>query len=284
MFVATIGFFDGVHIGHRYLIDQVMAVARVRGLQAMVVTMDRHPKCVTNPQFVPSLLTTNKEREELLTAEGIDRIEFLHFDEEMMLLTARAFMQEVLKEQLGIGILVMGYDHKFGHGGGTFEQYMQWGKECDIEVILADELHGIHASSTECRKLLMQGKIGNAEYMLGHPYCLRGKVVAGHRVGREIGFPTANIDVEKEKLIPKDGVYEVLVNSRMRGVLNIGTRPTLDNGNDRTVEVHLIDYSGDLYGQTLDVKFISRIRDEKKFGSLDELKAQISEDMAKVLR
>lgn len=284
MFVATIGFFDGVHLGHKYLIDRVKEVADMRGLQSMIVTMDRHPKCITNPQFVPSLLTTNEEREKLLAATGIDRIEFLHFDRELMMLTAREFMQRVLKEQLGIGFLVMGYDHKFGHGGGTFEQYMQWGKECGIEIILANELHGIHASSTECRKLLMQGDIVRAESLLGHPYCLRGTVVGGHRVGRELGFPTANIDVEKEKLIPKDGVYEVLVNSTTRGVLNIGTRPTLDNGNDRTVEVHLIDYSGDLYGQTLDVRFISRIRDEKKFGSLEELKAQIRDDMAQVLR
>ena len=280
MFVATIGFFDGVHLGHRCLIDQVLEVARARGLQTMAVTMDRHPKCVIAPKFVPSLLTTNEERMELLTAAGIDRIEFLHFDREMMQLTARDFMQKVLKEQLGVSVLVMGYDHKFGHGGGSFGQYLQWGNECGIEVIRARELPDVHASSTECRKYLMSGDIARAEALLGHPFCISGTVVTGHRVGREMGFPTANIEVCKEKLVPKDGVYAVRVNQTLKGVLNIGTRPTLDNGNDRTIEVHLIGYTGNLYGKKLTIQFVRRIRDERKFGSLEELKTQIRKDLA----
>lgn len=279
MFVATIGFFDGVHLGHRCLIDQVLEVARGRGLQTMVVTMDRHPKCVIAPQFVPSLLTTNEERRELLTAAGIDRIEFLHFDSGMMLLTARDFMQRVLKEQLGVGVLVMGYDHKFGHGGGSFEQYLEWGRECGIEVVRARELPGMHASSTECRRFLMAGDIAGAEALLGHPFCISGTVVEGHKVGREMGFPTANIEVCKEKLVPKDGVYAVMVNGSRRGILNIGTRPTLDNGNDRTIEVHLIGYRGNLYGERLTIQFARRIRDERKFDSMEELKAQIRKDL-----
>lgn len=280
MFVATIGFFDGVHLGHRCLIAQVLEMARVRGLQTMVVTMDRHPKCVIAPQFVPSLLTTNEERRELLTATGIDRIEFLNFNSEMMHLTARDFMQKVLKEQLGVSVLVMGFDHKFGHGGGSFGQYMQWGNECGIEVIRAKELPEVHASSTECRKYLMSGDITRAEALLGHPFCMSGTVVAGHRIGREIGFPTANIEVCREKLVPKEGVYAVMVNASHKGILNIGTRPTLDNGNDRTIEVHLIGYTGNLYGEKLTIQFIRRIRDEHKFDSLDKLKAQIKKDLA----
>ncbi len=284
MFVATIGFFDGVHLGHRCLINQVLEIAQARGLQTMVVTMDRHPKCIIAPQFVPNLLTTNDERRELLTATGIDKIEFLDFNSEMMLLTARDFMKKVLKEQLGVGVLVMGYDHKFGHGGGSFDQYLQWGNECGIEVIRARELADVHASSTECRKFLMSGDIVKAEALLGHPFCISGIVVAGHRIGRELGFPTANIEVCKEKLIPKDGVYEVRVNQSYTGILNIGTRPTLDNGKDRTIEVHLIGYTGNLYGERLTIQFVRRIRDERKFDSLNELKAQIRKDLEEAQR
>ena len=185
MFVATIGFFVCVHLGHRCLINQVLEIAQARGLQTMVVTMDRHPKCVIAPQFVPSLLTTNDERRELLTATGIDKIEFLDFNSEIMLLTARDFMQKVLKEQLGVAVLVMGYDHKFGHGGGSFDQYLQWGNECGIEVIRSRELADVHASSTECRKFLMSGDIARAEALLGHPFCISGIVVAGHGLIQE---------------------------------------------------------------------------------------------------
>lgn len=280
MYVATIGYFDGVHLGHKCLIQQVLQLAHQQQKLSMVVTMDRHPKSITSPHDVPKLLTTNAERQQLLHAAGIDRIEFLHFDHQMMQKSASEFMHTELKS-LGIDTLVMGYDHQFGHGGGTPQDYIRWGKEAGIQIVQAHELPDFHASSSQCRKLIQQGLIPEATQLLGHPYSITGPVVPGQQIGRQIGFPTANIQIPTDKLVPPNGVYEIRA-GRYKGLANIGTRPTLGDHNPITLEVHLIDYQGDLYGMLLTVEFVRRIRSERKFATLDLLKAQINYDKQQI--
>lgn len=280
--VATIGFFDGVHRGHQYLIQQVREEADAIKGQSLIVTMNPHPRMVLQPGFEPELLTTVNEKLDMLRASGANKVEILHFDREMSCLTAREFMQRVLKKNFQVGTLVMGYDHHFGHDGGTFEEYYQWGKECGIEVVLAHELKGRHVSSSVIRKMLKAGNTEEASELLGRPYEIRGQVVSGHHVGRTMGFPTANLIPEPMKLIPKCGVYAVWVilpdGTHQKGMLNIGRRPTIDNGNDITIEVNLLHFIGDLYQSSLNLQVIHRLRDERKFDSVEELQHQLSMD------
>ncbi|MBO5675751.1 MAG: bifunctional riboflavin kinase/FAD synthetase [Bacteroidaceae bacterium] len=278
MFVATIGFFDGVHCGHRFLISQVLEQAREEGLQSMVITMDCHPKTIVKTDYVPCLLTTTEERISLLKKSGIDHVEVLSFDHEMARMDAPTFMREILRDRLNISTLVMGYDHRFGHGGGEHEEYIRWGEECGIRVIIAKRFEQHYASSSEIRRLLTEGNVRDAAKLLNHPYVLTGIVESGHQVGRTLGFPTANLNIAENKLIPATGVYAVMTELGA-GIMNIGRRPTLNNGTNLSIEVHIMNYEGNLYGKKLHLSFIERIREEKKFASLEELKAQIQEDI-----
>lgn len=278
MFVATIGFFDGVHCGHRFLISQVLEQAREEGLQSMVITMDCHPKTIVKTDYVPCLLTTTEERISLLKKSGIDHVEVLSFDHEMARMDAPTFMREILRDRLNISTLVMGYDHRFGHGGGEHEEYIRWGEECGIRVIIAKRFEQHYASSSEIRRLLTEGNVRDAAKLLNHPYVLTGIVESGHQVGRTLGFPTANLNIAENKLIPAIGVYAVMTELGA-GIMNIGRRPTLNNGTNLSIEVHIMNYEGNLYGKELHLSFIERIREEKKFASLEELKAQIQEDI-----
>jgi riboflavin kinase/FMN adenylyltransferase len=229
---------------------------------------------------VPRLLTTTEERVSLLKEAGIEEVEVLHFDKRMSEMDAPTFMRSVLKERLGVKVLVMGYDHRFGHGGGSKEDYIRWGKECGIEVVVARELDDVYASSSEIRRKLSEGDVRSAALLLGHPYMLTGMVESGHQIGRTLGFPTANLRIVADKLIPANGVYAVKTNLG-NGIMNIGKRPTLDNGNNRSIEVHIINYDGDLYGKGIQLDFIARIREERKFANLDELRTQIHNDLEK---
>ncbi len=280
--VATIGFFDGVHRGHQFLIKQVQEEALVRKAESLIVTMDPHPRMVLQSGFKPELLTTVGEKLELLHSLNVNKVEILQFDRDLSSMTAPEFMKSVLVEKLHVNTLVMGYDHHFGHGGGTYEDYCQWGRECGMEVILARELEGEHVSSSCIRKLLKTGNVADANEFLGRPYEIRGRVVSGHRVGRTMGFPTANMKPEALKLIPECGVYAVWVilpdGTRQKGMLNIGRRPTLDNGNDITIEVNLLHFIGDLYQSSLNLQVMHRLRDERRFESLGELQHQLNQD------
>lgn len=278
MFVATIGFFDGVHCGHRFLISQVLEHARKEGLRSMAITMDRHPKTIVATDYVPCLLTTTEERMALLRESGIEHVEMLEFDHKMAGMDARTFMKEVLRKQLDVSTLVMGYDHRFGHGGGTHEDYIKWGLECGIKVVIAQQFKRHYASSSEIRRQLTEGNVAEAAKLLCHPYVLTGTVESGHQVGRTLGFPTANLRISQEKLIPATGVYAVMTELGT-GIMNIGRRPTLNNGTNLSIEVHIMNYEGDLYGKELHLSFIERIREERKFASLDELRAQIQRDI-----
>jgi riboflavin kinase/FMN adenylyltransferase len=278
MFVATIGFFDGVHCGHRFLISQVLEQAQEEGLQSMVITMDCHPKTIVKTDYVPCLLTTTEERVSLLKKCGIDHVELLSFDHKMARMDALTFMREILRDTLNVSTLVMGYDHRFGHGGGEHEDYIRWGEECGIRVIIAKKFEQHYASSSEIRRLLTEGNVKDAAKLLNHPYVLTGIVESGHQVGRTLGFPTANLNIAENKLIPATGVYAVMTELGA-GIMNIGRRPTLNNGTNLSIEVHIMNYEGNLYGKELHLSFIERIREEKKFASLEELKAQIQEDI-----
>lgn len=286
--IATIGFFDGVHIGHCHLINMLKKVARERGVEACVITFDRHPRQVVQPEWCPEMLTSLEEKTQLLKATGIDRCEVLHFDREMANQSAHDFMLHTLKEKLGVSILVTGYDNRFGHNRSEgFEDYVRYGKEIGIEVIKGEELTdgSNNVSSSSIRRMLKEGRIEDATRCLGREYQLTGTVVGGEHIGRTIGFPTANIRPDdSSKLIPANGVYGVDVWSqagdinRERAMLNIGTRPTF-NGTATTIEVHIPHFAGNLYGSTLSIAFLRKIREERKFDSPEALVEQLNKDL-----
>lgn len=293
--VATIGFFDGVHAGHRYLIQQVKEIAAAKGLRSALVTFPVHPRKVMNAEYRPELLTTPEEKISLLADIGVDYCLMLDFTPEISRLTAREFMTQLLKELYQVKYLVIGYDHRFGHNRSEgFEDYVRYGKEIGIEVIRAkayasnieiENEPNIPVSSSLIRKLLHQGEVNLAADCLKYEYFLDGIVVGGYQVGRKIGFPTANLRVDDpDKLIPADGVYAVWVTfdgKTYMGMLNIGVRPTIDNGQNRTIEVNILHFHSDIYDKFIQLTFIKRIRPELKFSSIDELITQLHKDAEK---
>ena len=296
--VATIGSFDGVHRGHLCLLKQVREIADERGLKAMAVTFALSPKSVLGNSDM-ALLNSMEERMTLLSQAGMDEVAVLDFTHEMAAMTARDFMQQVLKEQLGVEVLVIGYDHRFGRGRTDgFDDYVRYGHELGIDVVRGKAcMENYEAvSSTRIRHCIAEGNVAEAAHLLGYNYKLCGTVVSGYRVGRKIGFPTANISNTDNKLLPADGVYAVRVNcisensqftihnlqfSKL-GMLNIGHRPTMNNGEKRSIEVHILDFKGDLYGQSLCVEFVERLRNEQTFDSLEALMAQLEADKERV--
>lgn len=282
--VASIGFFDGVHRGHLCLIEQLRDEAGRRGMGSLLVTFDRHPRTVLSPSQVPPLLTTLEEKERLLRETGVSEIAILPFTLELSRLSAREFMGQVLRRELGVEVLILGYDHAFGHGGGSLDDYVRWGRETGIEVVRAHELSSLMVSSSKCRRLIEEGDVRGAAEMLGRFYTLSGEVVRGFHVGHELGFPTANLQVDAEKVMPRNGAYAVWATladgERRGGMLNIGTRPTIGNGETTSVEVNLLDYDGNLYDQRLTVEFVARLRDERRFDSRSELMSQLALDEA----
>ena len=293
--VATIGFFDGVHRGHRYLIEQVCEAAAERGLASAVVTFPIHPRRVMQSDFHPQLLTTCDEKVRMLERAGIDACIMMDFTPQLAALSARQFMA-LLKEQYRIEALVIGYDHRFGHNRAEgFAEYAAYGRELGMEVLPARAYYlnrsegqgaGSDVSSSGIRRLLQAGDVKAAAQALGYRYFLQGRVVGGYRVGHRIGFPTANLCVNNpDKLIPADGVYAVWADvdgHRYGGMLCIGTRPTLANGSDRSIEVHLFDFQADIYERPLTLSFVQRTRDEQKFASVDLLVAQLHRDECEI--
>lgn len=279
---VTIGFFDGVHRGHRYLLNQLDEFASSNGREPVAVTFDRHPGVIVRGDHAPLLLTTQEEKLSLLSNAFKGEIVVLPFTREMSEMTAKQFMESVLRDKLNADFLLMGYNHRFGHGGGTAEEYKAWGTETGIEVCVADALEGEMVSSSRIRSLICLGKIVEANALLGYPYFLTGKVTAGKKIGREIGFPTANLLVPEQKLVPACGVYSVLVSlpdgTKRGGMLCIGHRPTVEPDGDISVEVNIFDYDNNLYEEQLTVEFIDKMRDETQFSSLDALKRQLMHD------
>lgn len=288
--VATIGFFDGVHRGHRFLIDRVIEEAQRSGMSSAVITFDRHPREVLQTDYQPDLLSTLDEKLLLLSKTHVDNTVVLHFDASLAALTAHDFMRDVLQRQLKVRKLIIGYDNRFGHNRSEgFDDYVRYGKELGIEVIRADAFlpDDVRVSSSVIRTCLREGRVEDANRLLGYDYTIESRIVSGYQNGRKMGFPTANLDVTRcQQLLPASGVYAVLVRLKdsvgwKRGMMNIGHRPTF-NGTSTSMEVNLFNFSGDLYGQELLVSFISKIRDERKFDSIDTLAEQLQHDKVQI--
>ena len=304
--VATIGFFDGFHLGHQHLLSQVCRTAREEGLRSLAITFTNHPRTVTSPDFVPQLLTTWPERCDLLLQSGIDYLLPLRFDSALARMTAQQFMEQIIAARCRARILLIGYDHRFGHNRAEgFADYARYGTGLGLQVRPVDALPpigGETASSTVIRCALLDGDVEKAARFLGRPYELGGTVVGGLQRGREIGFPTANISPAPEKLVPADGVYTAEAwcekdaalrpesgstpgqerqpfGGKRLAVVNIGTCPTVRQRESyRTIEAHLPGYSGNLYGLTLRLRFLRRMREQRKFASIDELRQQLARD------
>ena len=350
--VATIGFFDGVHRGHCYLIERVKSMARADGLKSMVITFDRHPREVLQSDYRPQMLTTLAEKVRLLRDTGVDRVEVLHFTRSLAALSARDFMREVLRDRLGVRKLVIGYDHRFGHNRAEgFDDYVRYGQELGIEVVRNTEMRlnfkpidtsldidgnscqggreaessegnkvpsaitaDLHLSSSTVRRLLAEGNVGIAALLLDRHHMLFGHVAHGQAEGRRMGFPTANLDTTGYPLlVPARGVYAVAVRvcaddaqldtladprpvtmsldsfttslapGWLPAMLNIGHRPTF-GGTATTIEAHILNFAGDIYGRPMAVAFFDRIRDERRFDSVEALEDQLHEDRAAVAR
>ena len=288
--VATMGFFDGVHLGHRHLISQVVAEAKRLGQESAVITFPVHPRKVLDKNYQPPLLCGFDEKLEQLATTEIDNCIVLDFTPEISHLSAKEFIQKILKEKIGIQTLFVGYDHRFGKNREDgFDNYVEYGKEVGIEVIHATAyLFGKEhtVSSSQIRYLLAQGDISLSNTFLSYNYTISGKIIEGYQVGRRIGFPTANIKMwERYKVIPTDGVYAVRVHIEagvFDGMLYIGNRPTLHENSHTSVEVNIFDFDDDLYNKTLTVEFVSFIRPDIKFTGVEPLIAQINKDKATV--
>ena len=280
-YVATIGMFDGVHLGHQFVLHHVVETAREQGLQSMAITFDQ-----TMPR--DQVLTSLSAKRLLLSKTGIDRIEVLQFTDELRQMTAREFMQQVLRDQLDVKILLTGYDNRFGHNREEgFDDYVRYGQELGIEVKslppAPSKGRGRTISSSFIRQLLTEGHVGKASEGLGYPYTILGRVEHGEHVGTQLGFPTANlVPVDKKQLIPAAGAYAVKVRMEnsvewKHGMMNIGMRPTFD-GHKRTLEVHVFRLNEDLYGQQLLVSFVERLREEQRFENVETLINQLQQD------
>ena len=288
--VVTTGFFDGVHLGHRHVLETVVSSARERGEEAVVVTFWPHPRTVLQQDAREfRLLTSLEEKKALLAACGIDRVEVLPFTRAFAALTAAEYLQ-LLVDRYGASRIVMGYDNRIGSDRRTYRDLLstKTAENVDGDAILtsasmktAENVDGRVISSTTIRKVLEEGDVEMAGRMLGYHYGLYGVVVAGNRLGRTIGFPTANMQLyEPLKLVPMNGVYAVeveVLGSVYRGMCNIGVRPTVD-GKVRTIETHILDFDQDIYGLPMRLRFLRRIRDERKFPSLDALRQQLEQD------
>ena len=285
-YAATIGFFDGVHLGHRFLLEKLRHIAAEQEVGSMVITFDRHPRQVVDTQWQPALLTTTEEKARLLADASLDRVVVMPFTEQLARLSAHDFMERVLVGQLGVRVLLTGYDNRFGHNREEgFEQYRAYGQLTGIEVVAALPSNDgdMRYSSSLARRLIAEGDMGQAARCLGRRYTIAGQVVHGEQIGRTLGFPTANIAIgNPELLIPANGVYAVTIERQGHptpygGMMNIGMRPTFD-GHRRTLEVNIFGFRGDLYGERLTIGFIARLREEQHFDSPEALARQMAED------
>lgn len=282
--VVTVGMFDGLHLGHRHLVARLLSTADKESLVPVVVTFDRHPRQVLDPATTMPLLSTRDERLSLLESCGVTNVAMVHFDVATASLSACAFARCFLCERLNMNVLLLGYDNLFGsRANNDFDRLPELAAEKDF-AILRDEavlLDGIEVSSTKIRKALQAGDLVRANAMLGAPYGVGGTVVHGRHVGTSLGFPTANIRLnDSAKILPADGVYALRATvdgATYAAMANLGGQPTFHQQH-KELEVHLIDFAGDLYGQELRVEFIDRIRDIRTFASSDELAAQLQRD------
>lgn len=281
--IFTLGTFDGVHVGHTKIIERLLKASSEEE-QSLILTFFPHPRMVLQKESDIKLLNTIAERTELLKQAGLQNLIIHPFDQAFSRLTAEEFVKNVLVDIFNIKKIIIGHDHRFGRNRtANIDDLIVYGKEYGFEVeqISAKEIDEVSISSTKIRNALDEGKIALANEYLGYNYSFSGTVIHGKKLGRTIGFPTANVNIEESyKLIPAIGVYAVkclIGNQKVNGMLNIGTNPTVA-GQTLSIEVHLFDFDADLYGQIITVELIKRIRDEQKFNSVAELKTQLNKD------
>jgi riboflavin kinase / FMN adenylyltransferase len=288
--VVTVGTFDGVHRGHRAVLDEIGARARATGRRAVLVTFHPHPLRIVRPEVAPLLLTTPTEKKEILAQSGLDWAVFVEFTPRISRLSPRSFVEEVLVKRIGVGELVIGYDHGFGRGrSGDAETLREIGRDLgfDVDVVGPVGFRGEAISSTRIRTAISEGRLEEAREALGRAYAFRGVVVRGEGRGRAMGFPTANLQIDSsDKLLPPPGVYAargVLRSGTYPGALHVGPRPTFQ-GSPPSVELHLMDFEGDLYGDMVRVDLIRHLRPIRPFGSLEGLVAQMGRDVGEARR
>ncbi len=282
--VATIGMFDGVHLGHATLVDFLKRQAAATGKQSLVITFKHHPRQVLHPDEPFHLIMPCNDRLRHLETLGPDLLLPLEFTRELASLDSSQFI-ELLRDRYGVAELVAGYNHRFGHKRGeTFGDYCRHGERLGVKVVKAPEYLGKYApvSSTIVRGLIAAGRVVDAMHCMGRPHVIAGKVVHGFHNGRGLGFPTANVGkMDPDVLMPHNGAYAVLAHvhgQQLQGMANIGRRPTLDNGDQLSIEVNLFDFDEDIYGEDISLEFISFLRLEFKMCGLDELKQQLTLD------
>lgn len=287
--VTTIGTFDGVHIGHQKIVQRVVTLAKKQGYEPVVLTLFPHPRMVLQKDHSIKLLNTIDERASLLKSFGITEVIVKTFTKEFANLSAQAYVKDILVDELNTKQIVIGYDHHFGKNRSAnindlkvFAQLYNF----DVEEISAQDIKDVTVSSTKIRTALNNGEVALANSYLGYNYFITGSVIKGKGLGKTIAFPTANIYIEASyKLIPKDGVYVVkskLENNTIYGMMNIGTNPTV-GGKTRSIEVHFFDFNEDLYGISLKIEFLERLRSEEKFTNLEALKKQLAIDKTAAL-
>jgi riboflavin kinase/FMN adenylyltransferase len=275
--------FDGVHRGHQSIIKQLNTVAKAKNLESGILTFWPHPRLIFKPEDDLKLLNTLSEKSQLLEKFGVENLFLKEFDQDFRNLTGEEFVRQILVEKLQIKYLIVGYDHVFGKDrSGNFELLEKLAPELGFEVekMEAVNIHNQHISSTKVRNALLKGDIEEANLMLGYHYPVSGKVVHGKKIGRTIGYPTANIEVENLKLLPKKGAYitDVFLNGgQYKGMLSIGTNPTV-GGTEKTVEVYILDFDEDIYGKEITVAFREFLHDEIKFESLEKLIEKLDDD------
>jgi len=287
--VVSVGTFDGVHLGHSKILERVVRLADECEGESVVITFHPHPRLVIHPDSKNlKFINTLEKKYELIGKNGIDHLVIIPFTVEFASTGAENFIKKILLEKIGVHKLVLGYDHHFGKNReGSFEELLTLAKDLDfgVEQIPVQDINDIAVSSTKIRNALKEGNIVLANTLLGYEYSITGTVVGGQKIGRGIGFPTANIELNDEyKLITAIGVYACRVkwgNKSFLGMSNIGHRPTINNG-DLTIEVHIFDFDEEIYGETITIYFVDRIRDEEKFESLDALRQQLIQDQETV--
>lgn len=282
--VVTIGTFDGVHIGHQKIIKKLVNIAKEKELQAVVLTFFPHPRMVLQKDANIKMINTIDEKSQQLESHGVDYLVVEEFTKEFSRLTAQEFVRDILVDKLHVKHIIIGYDHHFGRNRtANIDDLRAFGKIYGFEVteISAQEIDEVAVSSTKIRNALLAGDIKTANVFLGYPFAFNGTIVRGKGLGKQIEFPTANIQIDKAyKLIPKDGAYVVRTqykNETFYGMMNIGTNPTVE-GQSQTIEMHVFDFNKDIYGEVFEVEILERLRDEQKFESVEHLKTQLFQD------
>ena len=290
--VVTVGTFDGVHIGHQAILKKINEIARQKEGESVLLTFFPHPRMVLFPDDDSlKLINTLKEKTDLLESFGLDNLIILPFNKSFSRMTPTEYIRDLLVRDIGVKTLVIGYDHRFGRnreGNYSLLEELSPAYGFELKEISAQEIDDIKISSTKIRNALLEGDIETANEYLGHRFSIRGTVTQGNKIGRTIGFPTANIEIlEKHKLIPGIGAYAVYVhinNATYKGMLNIGKRPTVNNGQKIVTEVNIFDFEEDIYNKIIKVEFIKKLREERNFMDLTQLKNQLDKDKEQTLK